>query len=584
MNRVRALLFSLRSLLRSLKLRSKLILTVAAIAAAGLIILAASGYVRARGIYLHEVIEGKGRAMALALSVPCRQALASGDTGALEDYLADLRRAIESDEPSGSGLDLAYAMVLDHEGRIVIHTDASLTGDVPDTAVDRRAREARAVLVQVLAPDADPEARPRFLRESPDAVADVAVPLDVGDQPFGTLRLGFRTDRVRARVVESYVAQLVVSLGFAVTVALVLTAALARGIVAPISALGDAIERVQEGDLDVRLDTGERGDEVGLLMAAFNQMLDILKERGAMEAKLTEAERVEKAHRELAAAHVELASAHEELQRTHDELHAAQDRLIRSEKHASLGRLVSGIAHEINNPLNSAKNGLAPLGEAIASVRTALEGDGAIDVEDLEDMRSATEIITRGVERAVRIVTDLRSFTRVAASARVEDVDLAACLAGAAAACRERSDVDEAAIRIEVDVADEVGTIRGYPGLLEQVFTNLVQNAAQAIASQGADATGAVRIRAATGSEPERVAVTIEDDGPGIAADDLRRVFDPFFTTKEVGQGTGLGLGIARAIVEKHGGTIDVGSEVGRGTTFTVELPRTPPEATTAGV
>ena len=114
----------------------------------------------------------------------------------------------------------------------------------------------------------------------------------------------------------------------------------------------------------------------------------------------------------------------------------------------------------------------------------------------------------------------------------------------------------------------EVGRVKGHAGQLNQVFMNLLTNAAQALAGR----EGAV-IELATERKGELVVITVADNGPGIPEEILPKIFDPFFTTKEVGQGSGLGLSIVHGIVERHGGTIEVDSHVGKGTRFTVTLP-----------
>jgi signal transduction histidine kinase len=120
----------------------------------------------------------------------------------------------------------------------------------------------------------------------------------------------------------------------------------------------------------------------------------------------------------------------------------------------------------------------------------------------------------------------------------------------------------------------EVGRVRGHAGQINQVFMNLLTNAAQAL-SQTENAT----ITIETKGDTDGVQVKIEDNGPGIPPDVLPRIFDPFFTTKDVGEGTGLGLSIVHELVERHGGTIEVDTKVGQGTTFTVKLPRQIPIA-----
>jgi signal transduction histidine kinase len=122
-------------------------------------------------------------------------------------------------------------------------------------------------------------------------------------------------------------------------------------------------------------------------------------------------------------------------------------------------------------------------------------------------------------------------------------------------------------VQVVKDVDPEV-RIRGFPGQIDQVLMNLLTNAAQAMGERG----GTIRIGAQ--SRDAHVLLTVSDDGPGIPADVLPRIFDPFFTTKDVGEGSGLGLSIVHGIVERHGGQIDVHSEPGQGTIFTISFPR----------
>ena len=111
--------------------------------------------------------------------------------------------------------------------------------------------------------------------------------------------------------------------------------------------------------------------------------------------------------------------------------------------------------------------------------------------------------------------------------------------------------------------------ITGFPGQIDQVFMNLITNAAQAIG--GREQGGTMRVAAA--ARAGDVEITVSDDGPGIAADVIPRIFDPFFTTKDVGEGSGLGLSIVHGIVDRHGGRIEVESQIGQGTTFRITLP-----------
>jgi signal transduction histidine kinase len=283
--------------------------------------------------------------------------------------------------------------------------------------------------------------------------------------------------------------------------------------------------------------------------------------------------------RELAARNRALERANLELEGTLRELREAQAQLVHREKMASIGQLVAGIAHEINNPVNFIQGNLfyleeyvralagllrryealaeqAGLGERARAVREASEVDRM-----LADLDAVLAGCREGVERTTSLVRDLRTFSRLDQPDRVW-LDVRAALESSLNLLRGRL----TGIRVERDYG-EIPAVESHAGQLAQVFMNLLANAADALGSQGCIA---VRTRALGA---ERVAIEIEDDGPGIAPEHLERIFDPFFTTKEVGKGTGLGLSISYGIVARHGGTIAVESRPGRGTRFRVELP-----------
>jgi len=245
------------------------------------------------------------------------------------------------------------------------------------------------------------------------------------------------------------------------------------------------------------------------------------------------------------------------------EVMALRKRLVTSDRLAAVGELAAGIAHEINNPLAYVRSNLSllsrhwkDLGAEIHSTRmpgraAALMAEGEeIIVESLQ-----------GVDRAVAIVRDVKGLSH-AAQRELEMADVNALLDGVvrmAASQLPRS------VKIEKRYT-AVPSIRCAPQELQQVFLNLVINAGQALGESG-------EIRVITGLDGDTILVRIEDDGCGIPPEVADRIFDPFFTTKAVGEGTGLGLGIALDIVRRHGGSIEAESSPGEGTCFLVRLP-----------
>jgi signal transduction histidine kinase len=247
-----------------------------------------------------------------------------------------------------------------------------------------------------------------------------------------------------------------------------------------------------------------------------------------------------------------------QLEAAYEELKAAETHLVQSEKMASLGRLVAGVAHEINNPVSFISTSVAPLRRRLERAATASPADAA---RLLAEAREIIDIMARGAERTTAIVRDLRSFSRLGEAAR-KSVDL-----------QEGLEVTlrllESRWRDRLTIHRDYGMLPAVecdPGQLNQVFMNILANACDAAPAGG-------NIWLTTRADGTDVSITVRDDGPGIPPDRIGRIFDPFFTTKDVGSGTGLGLAIAHGIVAAHGGRIEVESAPGAGATFRVVLP-----------
>ena len=243
-----------------------------------------------------------------------------------------------------------------------------------------------------------------------------------------------------------------------------------------------------------------------------------------------------------------------EIQRREKELRDKQEQLVQAGKLATLGELTTGVAHELNNPLNNI--GLF-VGNAIDLIEHGLTDEEQI----IRQLRHATQ----QVGKATEIITHLRTFGRAAPVSR-EPIALRQVIERALALMREQ-------LRLRgIDVVVELGSrepvVLGNPIQLEQVFINLLTNARDAVANSPRKA---IRISASVDSEA--VELAFADTGHGIPTGLERRIFDPFFTTKEVGKGTGLGLSITYGIIKEHGGTISVVSPPGAGATFVIQLP-----------
>lgn len=294
--------------------------------------------------------------------------------------------------------------------------------------------------------------------------------------------------------------------------------------------------------------------------------------------------------------------ASRKLQDTVDELENAYSQLFQSEKMASIGMLVAGVAHEINNPIAFVTSNLNMLGEyyqdvfklidACAKLEERASGESE-DVNSLtalrkelkidfirEDIRQVLDECKDGLARVRNIVDNLRDFSRNG-DAEPKLTDLHAELDRTLSIANNE-------IKYKADVSKEYGDlpeVECIPPQINQVMLNLLVNAAQAI-----EGRGVITIRTHAGALPDElreqdadddrdvdwsswVCVQISDTGAGIEPDTLRHIFDPFFTTKEAGKGTGLGLSVSRGIIRGHGGHIVAESEPGQGTTFSVWLP-----------
>ena len=258
----------------------------------------------------------------------------------------------------------------------------------------------------------------------------------------------------------------------------------------------------------------------------------------------------------------DLRETTQEMERREQELRDKQEQLVQAGKLATLGELTTGVAHELNNPLNNI--GLF-VGNVIDRIRLA-EGDSESLVDDLEKAMEQ-------VRKATEIISHLRTFGR-AARVNIEQVDIDDVIERSLLLVQEQLRLR--GIEVELELCPDELLVVANPIQLEQVFINLLTNARDALADSKRKT-----IRIASSRDEERIRITFSDTGPGIPRELQQRIFDPFFTTKEVGTGTGLGLSITYSILKEYGGGISVASRPGNGATFLVELPfaeEEPPE------
>ncbi len=285
--------------------------------------------------------------------------------------------------------------------------------------------------------------------------------------------------------------------------------------------------------------------------------------------------------------------AEEKLEKAYMELKNAQAKMVHQEKMASIGQLSAGVAHEINNPMGFIISNLSSLkgytskiiafmkeqdeimgelvkscghessNEKMAPLFQQLQGAKRSQKIDyiMEDTKELIQETQEGADRVRKIVQDLKGFARVT----IDDIMIADINAGLESTINIIWNELKYKTTLEKDFGN-IPLIKCNMGQLNQVFMNILLNAAQAISIQG-------QISVKTWVANDVIFISITDTGCGITPEVINRIFEPFFTTKEVGKGTGLGLSISYEIIKKHGGEIKVDSKIGQGTTFTVEIP-----------
>lgn len=356
-------------------------------------------------------------------------------------------------------------------------------------------------------------------------------------------------------------------------VGFLLALVLAGKVINPLSVFIKATSEFEKGDLSNRVELSPYV-EINELVEAYNSMIDTLQRLySTLESKVQERTS-------------QLEDAYQELQST-------QAMMVHSEKMKSLGELVAGIMHEINNPINFIYGNLSHLSNYSADLvkiideftkyEDELSPEHLKNIKDLKkdvdyeflksDLPDLIRSCKEGTERTKNIILDLKNFSRMEEVA-LSTVDLPKEIETTLNILHNKLKYN---ITVHKEYEDNLPKIEAYGGQLNQVFMNILDNAAYAIEGNDSEDDkehkGDIWIRIKT--VDKNVEIEFEDNGKGMSEETIEKIFNPFFTTKPVGQGTGLGMSISYKVIKNHNGDITVDSEVGKGTKFRITLPIT---------
>ncbi|MDJ0705995.1 MAG: ATP-binding protein [Leptolyngbyaceae cyanobacterium MO_188.B28] len=408
-------------------------------------------------------------------------------------------------------------------------------------------------------------------------------PIILGKKPVGAIRLGMSTAPLQKKIAAVRNRGLGIMVITAVMGA-ILAQWISRSITKPVKELVRGTELIAQGNFDHPIQI-QTGDELSILAKAFNNMGRQLQQTLALLAQQNED------------LEIRVQQRTEELTHTLHELQETQTQLLQSEKMSSLGQLVAGVAHEINNPVSFIHGNLQYIHEYIQDLLELVhlyQKHDTVRHPEIEDKREAMDLpfleedlakilksIGVGTDRIREIVLSLRNFSRLdEADLKIADVHEGIDSTLMIVQHRLKVSPNCPAIQVKKDYSD-LPEIACYPGQLNQVFMNLLANAIDALEDNSRGRSfedleanpNIIQIQTRAASS-QRIMIAIEDNGPGIPEEVRSKVFNPFFTTKPVGKGTGLGLSISyRIITETHGGKLYCETAPGQGTKFVIELP-----------
>ncbi len=460
-----------------------------------------------------------------------------------------------ADEPG-----MIKVRIFDQEGRISYSTDAGEVSHVLDKSAEAcyGCHTQSQPLARLNRPD-----RFRIYRNGGGhRVLGIITPIEnqpacsnaechahpASQQVLGVLDTNLSLAKTDVQLADSSSLMLFYTIGAMLTVAALSWLFVWRVVDKPIKALKNGTEHLSEGELGYQIEVRSQ-DEVGDLAHSFNGMS--LQLHAANEEIVTWARTLE-----------------DRVGQKTSELKRAHEHVLHVEKMASIGKMAAVVAHEVNNPLSGILTYAKLLRKWVAS--------GQAEHEKREEAMECLELIASESRRCGDLVKNLLTLSRTAPM-NVQATDLRTVIDRSLLLVRHQ--LEMGGIQFQLDLADNLPHVPCDPAQMEQVFLALIMNAIDAMPKGGN-----LWIEARPSSDETEVRIQLRDDGAGIAPDILPQIFEPFLTTKESGRGVGLGLAISRGIVERHNGRIEVESELGRGTTFTVTLPAHANDASLASI
>jgi two-component system NtrC family sensor kinase len=439
--------------------------------------------------------------------------------------------------------------ILDQDGRVSYSTDAAEVSHVLDKTAEAcyGCHNQSQPLARLNRPD-----RFRIYRNGGGhRVLGIITPIEnqpscsnaechahpAGQQVLGVLDTNLSLAKADAQLAVSSTRMLSYTAAATLLVAVLSWLFVWRVVAKPINALKNGTEHLSQGELGYQIKVQSQ-DEVGDLAYSFNTMS--LQLRTANEQVVTWAKTLE-----------------DRVEEKTKELRSAHEHMLHVEKMVSLGKMAAVVAHEVNNPLSGILT--------YAKLLRKWVGTGQAEHEKRDEAMECLDLIATESRRCGDLIKNLLSLSRTAPM-NVQLTDLRAVIDRCLLLVRPQ--LEHLGIELQLKLAQDLPPVPCDPAQIEQVLIALIMNAIDAMPRGGN-----LWLETRLCPDEEEIEIQVRDDGAGIAPDILTHIFEPFMTTKEHGRGVGLGLAISHGIVERHNGRIEVASELGRGTTFTVNLP-----------